>query len=184
MWLTPFCDYAKLSLNVLRRLGMLIPKFYHSRRHDGIKYNAKPAGFWRRFLFAFFPYSTGDVIKVRIEITRTNDEWWEQGNLCIDPAEYYEDLVLGTRTISNDFRFYIDEIRVGEKWSRTLELKGGTPFMEPCHIRCYLELENSADLPIATIQIVSGTKLLAGIVGTAITLLGIAVAIILSLCAP
>ena len=176
-----------LLLKRLRILKMLIPKFYHSKKYDVIKYSARPVGFWRRFSpFRFFPYTTGDVIQIHVEIKRIGEEWWQQGNLRIDPKKFYKKPILGKKIVATDFRFQIEEIQQGETWSRILSLKGGTDFKYSCRVACYLELKRIGNktskntIKIANIEVVSGFLLLSATIFITLSILAIIVPIIRS----
>ena len=168
---------------------MLIPKYYRNKKHDVIKYSARPVGFWRRFTpFHFFPYTTGDVIQIYVEIKRTEEEWWQQGNLRIDPKKFYNKPILGKKIVATDFRFKIKEIQQGETWSRILSLKCGTDFKYPCRIACSLELERMGNktskntIGIANIEVVSGWLLLSATIFIALALSAIITQIVLRVC--
>lgn len=140
---------------------MLIPKFYHSKKYEGIKYTTRAVGFWRRVPFRLFPYLTGDVIQVHIKIKRVGEEWWQQGNLRIDPPVLFDKPILGKIIASSDFHFEVEEVEKEKMWSRTLPLKGGMDFRKPCHIMCYLDLKRKENdkttidtIRIANIEVV------------------------------
>ena len=143
-----------------------MPKFRHGKA-CGVKYSTRAVGFWRRFSFFFLPYMTGDVIFIHLKLQRVLD-WWPEAILRIDPPVMSDKPILGEVIRISDFPFEIKEIPIGKTWSETLALKGAVSFGQPCHIKCYVDLQRQngnkierCSLYVADIEIVSRWLLIA-----------------------
>lgn len=136
-----------------------MPKFYHGRQL-GFAYKARAVGWHRVPLLSFVPYLTGDIIQIHLSLkSLTQGQEWQQGILHIEPPEMSkEPLWEGCPLLpSSDNFFSFMEFRewpressispkyqfsVGKWWSRTLSLKGGVGFIQPCHFKCSLIMQN------------------------------------------
>ena len=153
---------------VLKRLRKLVPKFYHGEQ-VGLKYKARPVGFWKRFPFFFLPYLTGDVIWIKLSVKPLfEDVSWQDGILQIDPPVMSDEPLWegGPLIPESNYVFKVrryGEWSIGKLWSANLPLKGGVNFHQPCNIKCTLVFQNIIDdkieqtipIPIADIEVVS-----------------------------
>jgi len=161
-----------------------MPKFYHGEQ-VGLKYRAVPVGFWRRFLFFFLPYLTGDVIWIKLSVKPLFENVsWRDGILQIDPPGMSNEPLWegGPLIRESDYFFEVrryGEWSVGKWWSANLPLKGGVNFHQPCNIKCTLVFQNiindkivqTVPIPIADIEVVSRGPFITRIVMWAIGLL-------------
>jgi len=140
----------------VRKLKKYMPKFHHGEQL-GFAYKARAVG-WRRIpLLNLFPYLTADVIELHLCLkSLIKGQEWQQGILHIEPSVGH---------LSNDkFAVILDEtvfpfvelgkwpegfttapkyqFPVGRWWARTLSIKEGMAFIQPCHFACSLTLEN------------------------------------------
>jgi hypothetical protein len=163
-------------------LKRAMPKFYHGRQL-GFAYKARAVG-WRRIpLLSFVPYLTGDIIQIHLSLkSLIKGQEWQQGILHIEPPDMSKEPVWegGTSVPLSDNPFsFADfgkwprelstppkyQFPVDKWWSRTLSIKGGVPFGQPCNFECSLILQNidhrdnkvemTVPIRIADIEIVS-----------------------------
>ena len=159
-----------------------MPKFYYGKQL-GFAYRGRPVG-WRRMpLLSLLPYLTGDTIRIRLSLEpQLQGQAWQAGIIQIEPPEW-RDLNDGKlRVRDSDYLFtFVDpfagrktwpsgvsmppkhDFPMRERWVRTLPLKGGISFGQPCDFQCFLILQNVDDdrveqtvpIRLADIEVVS-----------------------------
>jgi hypothetical protein len=164
-----------------------MPKFYHGEMF-GFEYRTRAVG-WRRVpLLSLFPYLTGDVIWIDLCLKpMIADQQWQTGVIQIEPPDCTFAKSSGHATLdaeqmaiarSSDHVFSFVEPNewpagestapkhrfcMGKEWSRTLPLKGGGGFGQPCDVGCFLifqnidgdKVEQTSQIPLARIEVVS-----------------------------
>lgn len=175
-----------------------MPKFYHTKK-NGFNCVARAVG-WRRILpFNFFPYLTGDIIRIHISLTSLlKGQEYQTGILEVEPPELSRE---SPQIRLSDSVFSLidfpDSTKVksiepaykfprGTEWSRIIALKDGLDFFQPCHIKCTLVLQNiigdkrvqSAGMPIANIEIVSRPSFYGAVITALLSIIAIIISII------
>jgi hypothetical protein len=165
---------------VIKRVKKAVPKFYHGEQL-GFMYKARSVGWHRIPPFSLLPYLTGDKIQVHLSLKpSTEEQEWQTGIIKIEPPDLTELSLDGNRVTVpiSDFVFpfvepaqYMRELPTPPKyqfptnkwWSRTLPLKGGGRFGQPCNFTCSLVFQNmhndhfedTASIRIADIEVLS-----------------------------
>jgi len=159
----------------LRRWQRAMPKFYHGKQL-GFSYKARAVGWRRVFPLSLLPYLTGDEICIHLSLKPIFEgQAWQQGTIGIKPPvlsrDDHEIMVSNWVFAFVEFREWPKELSTPPKyqfptnkwWSRTLPLKGGGRFGQPCNIECGLSFQNfyddnveeTAPIHIADIEVVS-----------------------------
>lgn len=142
----------------LKKVRNCMPRYYCGKSF-GFEYKARGIG-WRSLpLLRRFPYLTGDVIGIKLWLKPlTEGLKWEQGIISITPPDLVES-ELGSKKVMipiSDYAFAFEEnyksgfppvhkFPIGEWWTRTLLLKGGSSFGQPCYVQANLIFQNTSD---------------------------------------